>query len=133
LTWGGGPYGEKPDGGFWGGGGEKKPPPLPLQEGGFKNETSPPKFSVSGRGRCRAPGRVASCAGASLSVAAGAHHRARYRRCRKRHPRAADGTMAVGAARAANCYPQQAAGRQQDWHRGGRACPGRRLHAPVGG
>ena len=35
-------------------------------------ETSPPTISASGRGRCRAAGRVAHRAGASLSVAAGA-------------------------------------------------------------
>ena len=35
-------------------------------------ETSPPKFSASGRGRCRAAGRVAHRMGASLSDAAGA-------------------------------------------------------------
>ena len=39
------------------------------------NETSPPTISASGRGRCRAAGRVAHRVGASLSVAAGAHHR----------------------------------------------------------
>ena len=36
-------------------------------------ETSPPTISASGRGRCRAAGRVARRMGASLSVAAGAH------------------------------------------------------------
>src|SRR5262249_7083449 len=33
-----------------------------------QNETSPPKFSASGSGRCRAPGRVPLRLGASLSV-----------------------------------------------------------------
>ena len=36
-------------------------------------KTSPPKFSASGSGRCRALGRVAYCLGADLSNAAGAH------------------------------------------------------------
>ena len=36
-------------------------------------ETSPPKFSASGGGRCRAAGSVAARLGASLSDAAGAH------------------------------------------------------------
>src|SRR5262249_35421754 len=45
-------------------------------EGG-SNETSPPKaISASGRGRCRAAGGVVHRDGASLSDAAGTHHRA---------------------------------------------------------
>ena len=36
------------------------------------DETSPPKISASGSGRCRAPDRVALRTGTSLSVAAGA-------------------------------------------------------------
>ena len=40
-----------------------------------RRETSPPHILASGRGCCRAAGRVAHRAGASLSVAAGAHHR----------------------------------------------------------
>jgi Tripartite tricarboxylate transporter family receptor len=39
------------------------------------NETSPPKFSATGRRRCRAPGHAALRSGAIVSVAAGAHHR----------------------------------------------------------
>ena len=39
------------------------------------NETSPPEISPSGRGRCRAAGRVADRKGADLSVASGPHHR----------------------------------------------------------
>ena len=47
------------------------------------DETSPPKaISASGRGRCRAAGRVAHRVGASLSDAAGAHHRRLSRRRR---------------------------------------------------
>ena len=38
-----------------------------------RHETSPPTISASGRGRCRAAGRVAHREGASLSDAAGAH------------------------------------------------------------
>src|SRR5262249_43255226 len=37
-----------------------------------QNETSPPNFSASDSGRCRAAGRVARRVGASLPVAAGA-------------------------------------------------------------
>ena len=37
--------------------------------------TSAPPISASGSGCCRAPGRVAHRMGASLSDAAGAHHR----------------------------------------------------------
>ena len=37
-----------------------------------QNETSPPQFLASGRGRCRAAGSLAHRAGASLSDAAGA-------------------------------------------------------------
>ena len=49
--------------------------------GRYGDETSPPTISASGSGRCRAPGRVALRLGASLSDAAGAHHR---RLCRRR-------------------------------------------------
>jgi hypothetical protein len=44
-------------------------------------ETSPPKFSASGRGRCRAAGSVACCTGASLSVATSSV--GRWRCCRQ--------------------------------------------------
>ena len=53
---------------------------------------------ASGRGRCRAAGRVALRVGASLSDAAGAHHRRLSRRAADRHRRAPDRAMAVGAA-----------------------------------
>jgi tetratricopeptide (TPR) repeat protein len=39
------------------------------------HETSPPTISPSGGRRDRNSGRIADCEGASLSVAAGAHHR----------------------------------------------------------
>jgi tripartite-type tricarboxylate transporter receptor subunit TctC len=40
-----------------------------------QNEISPPQISASGRLGCRAPGRVAGCMGADLSVATGADRR----------------------------------------------------------
>ena len=46
-----------------------------LGDGRRCHETSPPTISASGRGRCRAAGRLAHRKGASLSVAAGAFHR----------------------------------------------------------
>ena len=79
------------------------------------------KFSASGRGRCRAAGRVAHRAGASLSDAAGAHHRWLCRRRRDRHRRAPDRSMAVGAAWPAIHHREPARCRQQYRHRGGRA------------
>jgi Tripartite tricarboxylate transporter family receptor len=39
------------------------------------NETSPPYIPAAGRGHCHGPGRLALRLGASLSDAAGAHHR----------------------------------------------------------
>ena len=54
------------------------------------NETSPPKISASGRGRCRAAGRVADRKRASLSDAAGTLHR-RLSAGGGGHPRASDG------------------------------------------
>ena len=36
-----------------------------------RHETSPPKISTSGSGRCRAPGRLTDCKSAGVSVAAG--------------------------------------------------------------
>ena len=80
-------------------------------------------FSASGRGRCRAAGRVAHRAGASLSGAAGAHHRRLCRRRRNRHCRAPDRSMAVGAARPAIRHREPAGRRRQYRHRGGRAAP----------
>ena len=48
-----------------------------------------------------------------------------------RHPRAADGSMAVGAARPAIRHREPAGRRHQYRHRGGRARAARRLHAPA--
>src|SRR5262249_31922826 len=47
-----------------------------------ESETSPPRFSASGRGRCRSAGRIADREGASVSVAAGAVNRRLSRRRR---------------------------------------------------
>ena len=82
------------------------------REGRDRDETSPPTISASGRGRCRAAGRVALRLGASLSDAAGAHHRRLCRRRCDRHRRAPDGPMAVGAARPA-IHHRKPAGRRQ--------------------
>ena len=49
-----------------------------------------------------------------------------------RHPRAPDGSMAVGAARPAIRHREPAWRRQQYRHRSGRACACRRLHAAPG-
>ena len=50
-----------------------------LRERQGADETSPPTISASGRGRCRAAGRLADRLGAGLSDAAGADHRWRGR------------------------------------------------------
>ena len=65
-------------------------------EGRFKNETSPPTISASGRRRWRAAGRVALRFRASLSVAAGACDRAN-RACRS--------ALAVTAAMRSDALP----------------------------
>src|SRR5262249_40731246 len=80
----------------------------------------------------RAAGALAHRAGAGLSVAVGARDRSGSRWRRHRHRRASDRSMAVGAPRPAICYRQQAGWRRQYRHRGRRAYPGRRLHAPLG-
>ena len=54
------------------------------------------------------------------------------RRRRDRHPRASDGTMAVGAARPAIRHREPAGRGHQYRHRGGRACAPGRLHASPG-
>ena len=88
---------------------------------------------ASGRGRCRAPGRVAHARGrkpirrgrcvGSLAFTAGGGSDI---------TRAADGTMAVGAARSAIRHREPAGSRHQYRHRGGRACAAGRLYAsPV--
>jgi hypothetical protein len=79
--------------------------------------------------RCRAADRLTRRLGADLSDAAGASDRALRSGGCERHPRASDGSMAVGAPRPAICYRQPAGWRRQYRHRGGCACPGRRLHA----
>ena len=90
-------------------------------------------ISASGRGRCRAAGRLAHRMGASLSDAAGAHHRRHLPPGgAHRHHRAPDRSMAVGAARPAIRHREPAGRRQQYRHRGGRACAAGRLHAAPG-
>ena len=79
-------------------------------------------ISASGRGRCRAAGRVARRTGASLSDAAGADHRRLSAGWRHRHRCAPDRSMAVGAARPAIHRREPAGRRRQYRHRGGRAC-----------
>ena len=79
--------------------------------------------------RCRL---VAHRKGASLSDAAGAHHRRLCRRRLDRYYRASDGPMAVGALRS-TIYCRESAGcRQQYRHGGGGKCGRRRLHAAYG-
>jgi tripartite-type tricarboxylate transporter receptor subunit TctC len=48
-------------------------------------ETSPPKFSASGRGCCRAAVRVTDCTGARPSIKAGPYHRRLHGGQRYRH------------------------------------------------
>src|SRR6266852_6648008 len=65
------------------------------------NEISTSSISTTGSERCRAACRLASCKGASLSVAAGAlDHRLSRGRC-ERHHRTPDWSMAIGEARTA--------------------------------
>src|ERR1041385_7583958 len=92
---------------------------------------SPPHIPAPGLGcRCVA-GRVARCLGASLSIAAGAHHRRLSPRRGHRHPGAPDGSMAVGAPRPA-IHRRESSGRQrQHRHRGGRQGACRWLHAAA--
>jgi hypothetical protein len=95
-----------------------------------ENETSAPQISASGRGCRRAAGGAACCAGASLSNAAGAHHRPHGPRRRARHSRAAHRAVALGAARPAIRGRKPPRERQQYRHRSGGAGAAGRLHAP---
>ena len=70
--------------------------------------------------------------GASLSDAAGAHHRRLSAGRRDRHRRASDRPMAVGAAWPAIRHREPAGRRQQYRHRGGRARAAGWLYAPAG-
>ena len=83
-------------------------------------------------GAAALPAVVADRVGASLSDAAGAHHRRLSCRRHDRHRRAPDGSMAVGAARPAIRHREPAGCRRQYRHRGGRARAAGRLHAPPG-
>ena len=78
-------------------------------------------ISASGRGRCRAAGRVARRLGASLSDAAGAHRCWLPARRRCGHHGAPDRSMALGAAWSAVHHRQPSGSRQQHRHRSGRA------------
>jgi hypothetical protein len=67
--------------------------------------------SVSGRGRCRATGRLALRLGADLSSAAVASDRRLWRRRSSRHCRAIGRSIAVGATRATVRH------REPEWRR----------------
>src|SRR5262249_19648635 len=71
-------------------------------------------------------------AGASLSIAAGPHHRRRCPKRRKRHHGTTDRSMALRAAWPAVRHRKQARCGHQYRHRGGRACARRRLPPSVG-
>src|SRR5262249_14351511 len=71
---------------------------------GKSHETPPPKFSPSGRRRCRAVGRLAHRAGASLSVAAGALDRLFCGRRPQRHRGAHRRPLPVGSSGTAVCH-----------------------------
>ena len=85
-------------------------------------------FSASGSGCRRAPGRLADCTGANLSGEAGARDRRVCPRWRGRHPCAADGSMAVGAARPTSHHRQPARCWRQYRHRSRRTSTTGRLH-----
>ena len=83
-------------------------------------------------GAAALPADVAHRMGASLSDAAGAHHRRLCRWRRGRHPCAPDRSMAVGAAWPAIHRREPARRGQQHRHRGGRTRACRWLHASLG-
>ncbi len=90
-----------------------------------RHEISPPKtISASGRERCRRTGFFTHCDGASLSLAAGAHHRRFSPRWPLRHPRAPDGSMAFGTARPTIRRREPARCSLKHRHRGSRAGTG---------
>src|SRR5262249_37890491 len=64
------------------------------------NEASPPKFSASGRGRCRAADRIAACKGAGLCEAADDDGRAVLSRWPDRYDCAHHGGADADIARA---------------------------------
>src|SRR5262249_9545894 len=83
------------------------------------HEASAPPISTPCSRRRRFPGPLANSEGASLSIAAGAHHRGRTRGRRDRHDRAPDWPVAVGATGPAICH-REPAGRGRQYRRGGR-------------
>jgi hypothetical protein len=95
------------------------------------NETSAPKFSAPGRGRCRAVGCLSHCEGARLSGAAGAMDHRVYRRRHHRHHLAPGRPAPDGAVRPAVHHRDPARRRHQYRDRVGGAGAGRRLHAAV--
>src|ERR1700704_3555377 len=95
-------------------------------------ETSPQTISASGRGRGRAASFVAICAGASLSIAASAHHRRIWCWRHARHQRAPDSSMAVGAVRPAIYYREPTWRWREYRGRGGDARAGRWAYTALG-
>src|SRR5262249_21178633 len=89
---------------------------IPLWEGA-NHETPPPKFSASGRRRCRAAGFVAFAVAPRLSYAAGALDRSLSGRRRRRSDCAADRAVPVGAPGPAGGGREQARRRRQYRHR----------------
>ena len=83
-------------------------------------------------GAAALPAVPAHCAGASLSVTAGAHRRRLSRRRGDRHPGAPDGSMAVGAPRPAIHHREPRRRQRQHRHRGGRQGTRGWLHAAAG-
>src|SRR5262245_43610935 len=99
---------------------------------GRHHDTSPSTISADrGMRRC-ATGRLARCKSANVSKQTGAvDHRLSAGRL-GRHHRAADRTMALGAARPAGRRRKPARRRHQSRDRGGGARGARRLHAAPG-
>ncbi len=99
-----------------------------------QRETSPPKFSASGNGRCRAAGSLAVGEGANLSLASDNHGSAGPGRRGDGHQRAPHRRGRAGVARTAGCDRERnrriGQHRSRPWTRRARpACtsrPGRR-------
>ena len=93
------------------------------------HEISPPNFSASGRGRCRAAVRVTDRLGAELPNTAGAHPGRLRRRASDRHHRSYRRPIAVGPARSAIRHREPPRRRGQSGGRSGGALTPGRLHA----